>query len=112
MTNIIDSSVISELKEMGGQEFLSELIEMFLQQSETIMDEIKTHSSSKDALSLSKSAHKLKGSCLNLGAQEMSNLCQNIEYQGKENNLEGIDEKISKLVNVYNETATELKKLL
>lgn len=112
MTNIIDLSVINELKEMGGQEFLSELIEMFLQQSETIMDEIKNFSSIKDALSLSKSAHKLKGSCLNLGAQEMSSLCQKIEYQGKENNLDGIEEKVSELFDIYNQTNIELKKLM
>jgi HPt (histidine-containing phosphotransfer) domain-containing protein len=112
MSNIIDSSVINELKEMGGQEFLTELIEMFLQQAETIMDEIKNFSNTKDASSLSKSAHKLKGSCLNLGAKDMSAICQIIENSSRENNLENIDSNLSDLLNIYEITVAEFKKLI
>lgn len=112
MSNIIDFSVIDELKDVGGDEFVAELVTMFLEQSEDIMKDIKTFSQSKDAVSLSKSAHKLKGSCLNLGAKDMGTMCQTIEHQSRENNLTDIDSNLEQLNDLYIQTSTELKKLL
>ena len=112
MSNIIDFSVIDGLKEIGDQEFVSELIEMFLQQSDIIMEDIDKYTEQKDADSLSKSAHKLKGSCLNLGAVDMGKICQVIEHKGRENNIENIELQVMELKNIYTETCNELKKLM
>ena len=112
MSNIIDISVIEGLREIGDQEFVSELIEMFLQQSDEIMKEIKISCEKKDADSLSKSSHKLKGSCLNLGAVDMSKICQDIEQNTRENNLNDIDNKVNSLENIYQKTRNELKKIM
>ncbi len=108
---IIDISVIEGLKEIGDKEFVTELIEMFLQQSEDIMSEIRNYSENKDVDNLSKLSHKLKGSCLNLGAIDMSKVCQTIEHNTRENNIDSIEQHLDSLENIYRETCEELRRL-
>lgn len=112
MSNMIDISVIEELKEVGGDEFLSELITMFLDQADSIMEDIKTFHDNKDSDSLSKAAHKLKGSCLNLGAKDMGAICQTIELQTRENNFNDLDKNIESLSSIYEKTSLDLKSLV
>ena len=112
MSNIIDFSVIDGLKEIGDQEFLEELVNIFLSQSEDIMKDIISSTEEKNAQAINKAAHKLKGSCLNLGAQPMSELCQKIESSSQQNDLSDIDTNVNELKRLHKETCAELKKLI
>ncbi len=111
MSDIIDINVIDSLKEIGDQEFLDELIDIFFSQSEELMRDINDFSAKKDADSLNKASHKLKGSCLNLGAKAMSATCQKIETSSRENDLSQIDFNVSELIKLHQETCNELRKL-
>lgn len=112
MSNIIDISVINELKEIGDDDFLIELVDMFLQQADTLVDDIQKHFENKDADSLSKAAHKLKGSCLNLGAKDMGDVCQTIEHTSRDNSFENLDNEIKSLLELYKLTSAELKTIV
>ena len=112
MSNIIDFSVIDGLKEIGDQEFLEELINIFLTQSEDIMADIISSSEQQNAQGVNKAAHKLKGSCLNLGANQMSELCQIIESSSQQGDLSNIETNVNELKRLHKETCAELKKLI
>lgn len=109
--NIIDKNVIEGLKEIGDQEFLTEIIELFLAQSAVIVQDIKGFYSKSDATGLARAAHKLKGSCLNLGAQSLGSICQQIETDGNKNDLSQIEQLVKQVDSIYQETCEELKKL-
>lgn len=111
MSNIIDFNIINNLKEIGDQEFLVELIDIFLGQSQDLIDEIKSGAEKKDNQIITKAAHKLKGSCLNLGAMSMGEVCQDIEHTSRDNNLSDIELKINELMSLHKETCEELIKL-
>ena len=108
MGNLVDVGVIEELKELGDQEFLNELIDLFSGQSEELVKNINTAVVSKDQTLLVQAAHKFKGSCLNLGAKSLGELCKELELKGKNADFSGTDELASKLEPLYRSTLEEL----
>jgi HPt (histidine-containing phosphotransfer) domain-containing protein len=56
-------------------------------------------------------AHKLKGTSLNIGARRLGELCRQIEMQGRNGQIEGLDELIRQLGLAYKETIRELRNL-
>lgn len=110
MSILIDSSVIETLKELGDDEFFLELVDLFTSQSTTLVSEIVLAVKEKDSVKLSQSAHKFKGSCLNLGATSLGDLCKKLELKGKSGDLSETEELASKLEPLYLETLDELNK--
>lgn len=108
MGNLVDVSVIEELKELGDQEFLNELIDLFSGQSEELVKNINTAVTSQDQSLLVQAAHKFKGSCLNLGAKPLGELCKELELKGKNADFSGTDELAAKLEPLYKSTLEEL----
>jgi HPt (histidine-containing phosphotransfer) domain-containing protein len=57
------------------------------------------------------SAHKLKGTSLNIGAKKMAESCKHIENKGRNFDLKGIETFILQLDADYKLTVEELKSL-
>ena len=110
MNNLIDQDVIDSLTEIGDKEFLVELIDIFLSQSKGLIQEIIKAVGECNASDLMKSSHKLKGSCLNLGANDLGNICHQLEAKGKENDFSNIAQIIQPLDSVYQQTCEALIK--
>jgi HPt (histidine-containing phosphotransfer) domain-containing protein len=110
MTKIIDQDVIDGLIEIGDKEFLTELVDIFLGQSEGLVQEIKNAIEAKNGPELMKAAHKLKGSCLNLGAKELGDICHNLEIKAKDNDFSNVNVIIEPLDDIYHQTCAELIK--
>jgi HPt (histidine-containing phosphotransfer) domain-containing protein len=73
---------------MGDDEFLSELIDLYLRDAPTQLEALGEAVASLDTAAVSAAAHKLKGSCGNVGAEGLMALCQKIESSGKASRLE------------------------
>ena len=111
---LIDDAIIENLKELGegdGGSFLKEIINLYLEQAPGLMTEVRQYASGGEAEKMGKSAHTLKGSSLNVGAKLFSDVCRKIEMAGKDNNLEGIDDMIGEMDEIYRLTEEELKSL-
>ena len=78
----------------------------------TAINEIILHQSKNNIEKMWQAAHKLKGSCLNLGAQKLANLCNEIENKGKSGDITHIKKLTSRLQSVYSETEIALKNFL
>lgn len=111
MIKIIDQNVIDGLIEIGDKEFLVELIDIFLEQAEGLVQEIKLAVDLGNAETLTKVAHKLKGSCLNLGANKLGNICQELENISKDEDFSNVNNIVEPLDSVYQQTCSELIKL-
>ena len=68
---MIDWPRVRELKEEVGDDGFEEVIELFLEEVEGVIDKLK----SGDRSQLEQDLHFLKGSALNLGFQDFSDLC-------------------------------------
>ncbi len=108
---IIDQEVIDGLTEIGDQDFLIELIDIFLAQSEELAHEIKLSVDAKNISELKKAAHKLKGSCLNLGAKGLGDICNKVESLCQAGDISGVNQVMEPFDSVYNQTRSELTKL-
>jgi HPt (histidine-containing phosphotransfer) domain-containing protein len=83
----LDARVIENLREIGGQEMISELAEMFLDDARSAIDTLKEAVEGGDARTVRRAAHTLKGSSGNMGAGGMARVCARLEEVGAANDL-------------------------
>jgi histidine phosphotransfer protein HptB len=112
--DLLDFNIIQSLKELGGEDgndFFKEIIDLYKEQYQLLLQKIKDCQSNNDFENLSKSAHSLNGASLNVGAKEMASICKKIEINAKSEIKEGLIELISNLELVQALTFVELDKL-
>ena len=81
----------------GDSELLGELVEIFLEESPSMLAEIQEAVSQKDAKALEHSAHTLKGAVGNFGAQNVVEAAFVLEKAGREGNLAGTETRLNTL---------------
>jgi HPt (histidine-containing phosphotransfer) domain-containing protein len=71
---------------LGGtnQRFLSELIDIFLQESVERLTRLKEAAAKNEAEAVRRLAHTQRGASMNLGAQRLARLCDELETNGSE----------------------------
>jgi HPt (histidine-containing phosphotransfer) domain-containing protein len=109
----IDTQVLNSLLDMiGGEvEILADIIHTYLLESPPILTVIQTSVKNEDADALNKAAHQLKSSSASLGAVNFSRLCLELELKGKNQNLEGVLELVSRLKDEYKQVEIALKQI-
>ena len=109
----IDPGKIEELKELVDEDdpdFLIELLEDYLNDSEENLKAIRYAIQAKDTVTVVKTAHSLKGASSNVGAVNMTELSKQLEHLGREETLEGAVELIDRLDGELVEVKIELEK--
>ncbi len=79
--DLIDDTAIQRIRDMADDDpqFLRNLLEMYAEQSEEMINEMIEAASSGDHKVLKETAHKLKGSSLNIGAKAVADVCLELE---------------------------------
>ncbi len=95
-----------------GDEFLRELIGMFLDDTPKQIAAIKSTLATGDSTTLTRSAHSLKGSAGNFGAEQLAAVSRDIEMAGRENNFTAIRALLPTLDAEYARVQTALEALL
>ncbi|MBL0717479.1 MAG: response regulator [Desulfosarcina sp.] len=75
---------IRALQRPGSPNILDKIINLYLENSQDLMQSIVESIDRDDSASLEEAAHSLKSSSANLGAFKMAELCKNLEYMGWE----------------------------
>lgn len=91
MSQHLDESAIAELKEIMGDDF-SLLIDTFVNDSVSRIVDIETAIANNDAEALRTTAHGFKGSALNIAANQLTEYCKQLEFMGRDQQLEGASE--------------------
>ncbi len=73
----------------GDFEFLQELLQVFIEDAVTYLEEVKLAISAGDNVTLARRAHQLKGSSATVAIREMPDLAAKLESQAQENQLLG-----------------------
>ncbi len=87
---ILNPHAIQALRDLspeGGEEFLRELIVIFLGDTPKQLAEMEEALTRHDAAKVTRAAHTIKGSSGNFGATEFARLAFAIEMHGKANDL-------------------------
>jgi len=110
---LINHNALDELKMMdedGG--FLKEIVNLFITDSVNTLNDIKAHAASGDMGALNKSAHKLKGSSLSIGAQALGEKCFALEKMPAFDSEEHKQKEMEEVQNLYDSSVEELKKII
>lgn len=113
--NPINRKALDDIRNLGsrsGGNLLEKIVGMFLERSESLLEEIKQHLANDDAEQLWNSAHSLKSSSGNVGAMNVFDLCAVIESRGREGQLDGLEELIELLEQELRNAAKELDNYL
>ena len=80
---------------------LPRLIGLFEKTTPDLISEIRTYTQQGNLAEMAKSAHKLKGSCVSLGAEKMADICKELQHKGEENNANGVAQQVEALAALY-----------
>jgi signal transduction histidine kinase/HPt (histidine-containing phosphotransfer) domain-containing protein len=99
------------VNDIGGEdpEFLLELIDSYLDNTQSLLQELYTSFAEHDFELMLRTAHSLKSSSGVIGADDLSSLCRELEAHLRNNNLEDLDIKIDKIADEYTSVKTELE---
>ena len=78
----LDPNAIAELRDLMGDEFVA-LIDAFQSDSRDQVEAIGEAVERRDAETVRRQAHGLKGACINLGAGDLAELCGRVEQVGR-----------------------------
>lgn len=105
----IDLTYLKQLSK-GSNEFICEMITVFMTQIPAELDEIDKYWNAKDWQSLHRVAHKMKPSFSFMGIKELENvICLINDYSSTQTNIDQLPELIAKLKNVCSKALQELE---
>lgn len=84
----LDDEALAELREVMDDDF-TVLITTFIEDSVARVAALKQTLQAADAEAFSKAAHSFKGSCINIGAPLLGELCLEAERMGRTGDLTG-----------------------
>jgi len=84
----LDGAALESLRELGGDDFLAEVIDTFLADVGTLVSTLRRALDEGDAAEVRRMAHTLKSNGATLGATEFAELCRALEQQAKDGRLE------------------------
>ena len=100
----LDRSVLQGLRDLqaeGEPDFLTELIDLFLEDSAILIDEMKMGLDQVDMAMVRQGAHTLKGSSGSLGAGRLAKLCVDIEAQSRDGLFDSMKDTFQSLEAEY-----------
>ncbi|MBI2429565.1 MAG: PAS domain S-box protein [Ignavibacteriales bacterium] len=96
-SDIIDFSRIEEIRDLGGNELLRELVLAYIDDARSVISEIEEAIRTNNVHDIHGSAHRLKGSSGNMGITTVSVVAGQIEALAKERSTAGLDEMYTDL---------------
>jgi HPt (histidine-containing phosphotransfer) domain-containing protein len=105
---VIDPATFEELKQLSGEDFINELIDAFLDDAPNMIQNMQAALATKDVESFRRNAHSLKSNANTFGAMELATLAKELEFMGKENNLD-VGYRLEVLNEAFGKVAEELK---
>jgi CheY-like chemotaxis protein len=96
-TEVLDRGVIDELHEIDGRGGMSRLVESFLSDASTRLDELRRAIDAADAGLVAGICHRLQGSAASLGASIMADLCAELAVAATGRSLAGASDILRRL---------------
>lgn len=103
---LIDTQQFESLCQLaaGDNDFIASVIDAFLPQLERIPGEVREALAGGDEEDVARLAHSLKGSSANVGAQDVSEICRNLEKAARGGDLSAAGALADQLEEVARET--------
>jgi len=97
----LEAGAVEDLRELGGEEFLVEVIDTFLDDAPTLISTLKASHERGDVEELRRTAHSLKSNGQTFGAKQFADLCRELEERAKQGELAGASELVNRIDDEY-----------
>ena len=108
---VLDQTTIENLKRLGGDEFLHELIDLFLEHSPILLEAIIKGESKADWDQVSRAAHSLKSSAGNIGALGLQTVASDLEQAAELSDVPTLTPLVDEVGPLFDNVVEELMKL-
>lgn len=85
----------------GDSEMIIDLVDTLIDTTPLLLDELKEGVTLKDAQKIRNSAHALKSSNAQLGAEDFASLCEKMESKGRESDTIDLDVLLDKILKEF-----------
>jgi CheY-like chemotaxis protein/HPt (histidine-containing phosphotransfer) domain-containing protein len=107
----LDAAALDSLRELGGNPFLTEVIDTFCADAPTLLATLRRSLDDGDATELRRAAHTLKSNGSTLGAEAFAELCRTLEQRAKNGELTGAADLVDRIEQAYGPLQEALAKL-
>jgi PAS domain S-box-containing protein len=97
----LDQSALRNLRDLGGDDFLGEVIDAFLGDAPELLATLRRSLDGQNNEELRRAAHTLKSNGATLGAEQFAELCRALEQRAKNGELEGAEELVERIDTEY-----------
>jgi PAS domain S-box-containing protein len=97
----LDDGALKNLRDLGGDNFLGEVIEAFLADAPELMVTLRRSLDEGSTEELRRAAHTLKSNGATLGAEEFAELCSTLEQRAKAGELDGASQLVDRIEQEY-----------
>ncbi|HEU5476385.1 MAG TPA: GAF domain-containing protein [Gaiellaceae bacterium] len=97
----LDDSALKNLRDLGGDEFLAEVIDAFLADAPQLIATLRRSLQEQGTEELRRAAHTLKSNGGTLGAEGFAELCRTLEQRAKAGELDGASELVERIEQEY-----------
>jgi HPt (histidine-containing phosphotransfer) domain-containing protein len=97
----LDDEALGNLRELGGNEFLGEVIDAFLADAPELIATLRRSLDEQNGEELRRAAHTLKSNGATLGAEQFAELCRTLEQRAKSGELDGAPELVDRVEQEY-----------
>jgi HPt (histidine-containing phosphotransfer) domain-containing protein len=108
-SDILDPRAAARLRDWGGDKLLSQMVRLFLENSPTRMDQIRSAVDADNPRQAEMGAHSLKSSAANLGAEELRSLAGEMEKIAAACDVDGMRARLSHLDAAYARAVSALE---
>lgn len=112
---ISNDRILARLEVLGlleDPEMAQEVIDVFVYDAAQSLDELGRAIQSGDAQGCERLAHRIKGSSLNLGIDELGSLARSLEEKARSGNLEGAVETYGTMRQLHNALSAVARQIL
>lgn len=103
--------VIDRFRELGGDEFIIKMIDLFLKGAEKRLQEINDALKGSQWQELGKAAHGLRSSAGNFEAKKIMELTLTLETQAQNQNVDGMTSVIQEIEERFNRLKADLESI-
>jgi CheY-like chemotaxis protein/HPt (histidine-containing phosphotransfer) domain-containing protein len=107
----LDDGALKNLRDLGGDDFLGEVIDAFLADGPELMATLRRSLDEQSAEELRRAAHTLKSNGATLGAEQFAELCRTLEQRAKSGELDGASQLVDRIEQEYRPLAEALSTL-
>ena len=107
----IDRATFKTLQDTAGAEFVTELVDTFLEEAPAMLGELRGAFAARDAEKFRRAAHSLKSNSLTFGALPLGAMARELELAGLERVLEKGPQALESLEQEYARVAAALTEL-